>query len=99
MKGNRIQADVISPQLHHDYDNSIQEESVYEFETFKVSRNGYKYKATNHPYRITFTSKTFFAPADAGLPKYSWDFWPISKILFLSRDDEAEHLIGNILLN
>ena len=48
-------------QLHHEYDNSIQEESVYEFETFKVSRNGYKYKATNHPYRTIFTSKTFCA--------------------------------------
>lgn len=96
-KGNRIQADVTSTRLHQEYDTSIHEGGVYEFETFKVSRNSFKYRATDHPYRITFTTKTFFAPAEGNLPHYSWDFWAVSKILSMSRDEEAEHLIGNFI--
>lgn len=70
---------------------------MFEFETFKVSENGYKYRATSHPFRITFTSRTFYAPIEAPVPNYSWDFWPISKILSMPISEEVEHLIGNFL--
>ena len=93
-KGTRIQADVTSKHLHREYDEAVHEDGVFEFETFKVSENGYKYRATGHPFRITFTSKTYYAPIEGSLPKYSWDFWSISKILSMPIIEEAEHLIG-----
>lgn len=47
--------------------------------------------------RIIFTSKTFFAPAETSIPRFSWDFWSISRFLSMPRREEPQHLISIVI--
>ncbi|XP_028787093.1 uncharacterized protein LOC114743047 [Neltuma alba] len=90
--GTTIQATVLNRNIMARYKTNIVEGNTYLFANFIVSQNGNQYRASTHPFKITFTPQTFFADHNVSLPAYSYSFFPISEILKATPEHHVQHL-------
>ncbi|KAI9072353.1 hypothetical protein K1719_045685 [Acacia pycnantha] len=79
--GRTIQASMLNKNLHDKFRLSIFEGQIYKFAYFEVTLNVNQYKATTHPFKITFTPRTCSAEDIATIPSYAYSFFPIPEIM------------------
>ncbi|KAI9108307.1 hypothetical protein K1719_020790 [Acacia pycnantha] len=95
--GRTIQASVLNKNLLPRFHLSIKEGQIYKFTNFEVTSNINQYRATSHPFKITFTSQTYSAEDEdiATIPSYAYSFFPISEIMKIDFRHPVDNLIGN----
>ena len=72
----------------------VEEKKIYRFEYFKVSRNSLSFGATTHPFKITFSTKTYVAEVEAEIPFEVFSFMPIADIKALPESQNIDYLVG-----
>ncbi|KAI9112707.1 hypothetical protein K1719_016373 [Acacia pycnantha] len=76
-EGRTIQSSVLNKNLLPRFRLSIKEGQIYKFANFEVTSNVNQYRATSHPFKITFTTQTYSAEDIATIPSYAYSFFPI----------------------
>ncbi|KAK4275761.1 hypothetical protein QN277_018791 [Acacia crassicarpa] len=92
-EGTTIQASVLNKSLHDKFRHKIIEGQIYKFANFEVTLNVNQYRATIHPFKITFTCRTFSVEDIATIPSYAYSFYPISEILKIDYRHPVDNLI------
>ncbi|KAI9124152.1 hypothetical protein K1719_005452 [Acacia pycnantha] len=95
-EGRTIQASVLNKNLLPRFHLSIKEGQIYKFANFEVTSNINQYRATSHPFKITFTSQTYSVEDEdiATIPSYAYSFFPIPEIMKIDFRHPVDNLIG-----
>ncbi|KAI9127329.1 hypothetical protein K1719_001888 [Acacia pycnantha] len=94
-EGRTIQASVLNNRnLLVKFQISIVEGQIYKFANFEVTSNVNQYRASSHPFKITFTPRTSSAEAIATIPTYAYSFFPIPEIMKIDFLHPVDKLIG-----
>ncbi|KAI9123064.1 hypothetical protein K1719_005953 [Acacia pycnantha] len=94
-EGRTIQASVLNNRnLLDKFQISIVEGQIYKFANFEVTSNVNQYRASSHPFKITFTPRTSSAKAIATIPTYAYSFFPIPEIMKIDFLHPVYKLIG-----
>lgn len=85
---------------HERFNRGIHETRIYQFRTFEVDLNELNYRASTHPYRLTFNPHTVFLPDNGtvprSIPSNAYSFKPMPEIFTMSAKESETHLIGII---
>ncbi|KAI9095713.1 hypothetical protein K1719_026273 [Acacia pycnantha] len=93
-QGRTIQASVLNNRnLLDKFRFSIVEGQIYKFANFEVTSNVNQYRATSHPFKITFTPRTSSAEDNATIPSYAYSFFPIPEIMKIDFRHPVDKLI------
>ncbi|XP_054789830.1 replication protein A 70 kDa DNA-binding subunit B-like [Prosopis cineraria] len=95
-EGNKIQASMLNKSLLDHYRQRLVEGQSYFIANFEVSLNNNQYKATTHPFKITFSQQTFVKDEVANIPPYKFDFLPLSEIMKQTESSYIDYLFDAV---
>lgn len=95
VQGTKIQGSVVGKAMIEDYKTRVVEGHTYRMANFVVTANEGLYRATNNPFKLLITPRTYVTERENFFIDFPIKLWTLGDVLRVNKDNNIDYLIGN----